>query len=619
MAAFSIAIATVPTSKPNPVGLPPSPASPSNTRLTSAAPPFHGVLQHNLNARAQTTEQASENAAAPGPRRWPERDTNRPNKSAVQGQPCKAAGWASEAAAAELRQEKPENADNMPCAAVAAANVSPCELPAAKPFTFSFPTSAAAILPVLEETSDDTGAELANDSAVTSDSKAPSFEGFSFGFAGSDVHLKSLIAGSSLPSKFEAFRLLASPPSAQVPRPLPHSPASQAQPASPGAAPRAESGFLEGFIESTPTLESAPIVIQGSLQRTATGELTDGQSVIQPITDIVRPEPGHVLGDLPGDSRVTRIEFNAPEEQRRAVAVTLQASEMRIQSQFPSSMTKEIGLSTTRSAFFRSGPDDSVGENPSGLSATQERTRPEESAGMAEGSQPPFRTAHRRAREFNDGSGASEGPQLDAGLQATTHPQRLPIAPTSGSSASASSQPLHQDPPPVPDIAESALSRRLTIKTASQPEPPGTRSPLRQLTVRLESGAQSRLDVQFTEAGGSVNVKIRTHSDLVAGALLGEVSQLESDLNSRGWRAELSALRSTSEGLPGGEDHSRHSEKSRTGTLRGNTFQESTGQSPTSSEHSSDSPKRQRDWSSDEQELSDLAALRRLAVKGEPQ
>jgi hypothetical protein len=462
----------------------------------------------------------------------------------------------------------------------------------------------------------DAGATLADDGTVASDSESPVLDGSSAGFAGLALNLNGLVEGFSRPTEFGAFRMAAKPPAAEVPQTLSHSESSQAQPASLGADPHVESGCLVGRIEDSSLLENTPVVIQGNLQKTAADALTDRQSALQPKAVMLRSTPGHILGDLPADSRLAQVEFTFSREQPRTSDVTLQASGEQIQTQFPPSGTRQSGPPTALSALCTSNPEDSAGGKQPGLTAANEKTQPGESARVSAENQPSFSTGDRKPWESNAGLSLRERPEPDGGPQPAAQPQRSTSNPTPGSPLPAGSQVLHQDPPPARGSADSAQTRPLTPEPDRKPEPPGPRPPLRQLTVRLESGADRRLDVQFTEAGGSVNVKIRTQSDLMASALRSEVSQLESDLNSRGWRADLSASRSISEALPGREDPPRQAESLRTGTVRGNAFQGSAGQPPTNSEHGFDSPKRQRDWSSDEQELSDMTALRRLAVKG---
>ena len=144
-------------------------------------------------------------------------------------------------------------------------------------------------------------------------------------------------------------------------------------------------------------------------------------------------------------------------------------------------------------------------------------------------------------------------------------------------------------------------------------EPRESRSPLRELTVRLDSGGGNRLEMQFVENGGTVNLKLRTQDQQVAASLRGDISTLESDLIGRGWKAELTASGDPPARPAVAPSTERADAQSQTRATQSTL---PAGGLNLGSGRDSEAHDRQRSWAREEQELLELAALRRLAVKG---
>lgn len=167
---------------------------------------------------------------------------------------------------------------------------------------------------------------------------------------------------------------------------------------------------------------------------------------------------------------------------------------------------------------------------------------------------------------------------------------------------------------------ESKTPEASTTSTAltepKSPEQTGVRTALRELTLRVDSGSGRRVDLQFVENGGAVSLKLRTQDVQVADSLRVGLPQLESDLSSRGWKAELNPA-SGQASKHVAADSADRSEQQGTLSTRGAGATDGPGQHRMGSGADSGSRQQQRTWSSDEQELLEMAALRRLAAKGE--
>lgn len=174
----------------------------------------------------------------------------------------------------------------------------------------------------------------------------------------------------------------------------------------------------------------------------------------------------------------------------------------------------------------------------------------------------------------------------------------------------------HGAPPRERGTADSTLARPAPPSISSGPEDQGSRGIRRELTVRLDAGSDRRVDLQFVETRGAVNLRLRTQDQQTADALRGSIAQMESDLNARGWKAELTPARESSTGMATPEESSRGLPTWRMRSGIGISPAEGPQRAATDLGDPSDSRRRGQEWPADEQEILELAALRRLAVKG---
>lgn len=226
--------------------------------------------------------------------------------------------------------------------------------------------------------------------------------------------------------------------------------------------------------------------------------------------------------------------------------------------------------------------------------------------------------ARQPSRESGRGDSASaDHPESDLReVQPGNPTQRVSVTAPHDSSAAMDPHKAREAGRTDRNAPSTTQAEQLASAKAALSKPSGPRTALRELTVRLEAGTGRRVDMQFVEARGAVNLKLRTHDQQIADTLRVNISQLESDLNTRGWKAELSPSADSLKRFSGTEDADRLSPAWRTAPGRGQNSPGSLNQTSMGSGEHSDSPRREWDWSSDEQELAEMAALRRLAVKG---